>query len=193
VWTGRLGGIYGWAARADFLAAIAAMLGVLVLDTLPGLFIGIVVSLLLLLYRSSRPHVARLATAGDGVWLDVERHPDLVVDPEVVVLRVEAGLYVANADHVRATVRSAVTEQTVGLVIDAQTAPCVDVTATDMLAQVARDLERSHVRLGVAHPIGQTLDVLRRAAEENGTAISVFPTIDEAVEGLTEPDPPHAL
>jgi F0F1-type ATP synthase membrane subunit c/vacuolar-type H+-ATPase subunit K len=39
---------------------IAAMLGVLVFDTLPGLFIGIAVSLLRLLYRASRPHVAEL-------------------------------------------------------------------------------------------------------------------------------------
>ena len=61
IWTGRLGTIYGWAARPDFIAAAAAMLGVLVFDTLPGLFIGIAVSLLLLVYRSSRPYVARLA------------------------------------------------------------------------------------------------------------------------------------
>ena len=65
VWTGRLGGIYGWAARADFLAATAALLGVLVFDTLPGLFIGILVSLLLLLYRSSRPSVSVLVRVDD--------------------------------------------------------------------------------------------------------------------------------
>ena len=41
VWTSRLGTIYGRAARPDFVAAIAAMLGVLIFDTLPGLFIGI--------------------------------------------------------------------------------------------------------------------------------------------------------
>ena len=34
--------IYRHAARVDFIAAVAAMLGVLVFDTLPGLFIGIV-------------------------------------------------------------------------------------------------------------------------------------------------------
>ena len=189
VWTGRLGGIYGWAARADFLAATTAMLGVLVFDTLPGLFIGISVSLLLLLYRSSRPHVARLAPTGDGVWVDLERHPNLAADPDVIVLRVEAGLYFANADHVRAAVRSAVAEHAgvAGVVIDAQTAPYVDVTATTMLAQVARDLNRSRVRLGIAHPIGQTRDVLRRAAEENDTAITVYPTIDEAVTELRRP------
>ena len=68
VWTGRLGGIYGSAARADFIAALAALLGVLVFDTLPGLFIGIGVSLLLLIYRASRPQVATLvrATPSDG-------------------------------------------------------------------------------------------------------------------------------
>ena len=56
----RLGRIYGRAARPDFIAAVAALLGVLIFDTLPGLVIGVIVSLLLLLYRSSRPHVAEL-------------------------------------------------------------------------------------------------------------------------------------
>jgi hypothetical protein len=37
----RLGKIYSLAARADFIAAVAAMLGVLIFDTLPGLVIGI--------------------------------------------------------------------------------------------------------------------------------------------------------
>ena len=60
LYTRQLGRIYGRAARPDFIAAVAAMLGVLVFDTLPGLVIGIIVSLLLLLYRASRPHVAEL-------------------------------------------------------------------------------------------------------------------------------------
>ena len=83
VWTDRLGSIYGFAARADFAAAIAAMLGVLIFDTLPGLVIGIGVSMLLLLYRVSRPHVAGLAKR-DGAWLDVERHDDLDGRPDQV-------------------------------------------------------------------------------------------------------------
>jgi sulfate permease, SulP family len=61
IYTGPLGQIYRFAARVDFIAAAAAMLGVLIFDTLPGLFIGITLSLLTLLYRSSRPHVSALA------------------------------------------------------------------------------------------------------------------------------------
>ena len=98
VWTARLGGIYGVAARADFAAAVAAMLGVLIFDTLPGLVIGIVVSMLLLLYRASRPHVARLAQR-DGAWLDVERHrAALRTRSRSRRVRVESGLFFANSD-----------------------------------------------------------------------------------------------
>jgi SulP family sulfate permease len=41
VWTPYLGGIYGWAARADVLAAVAARFGVLGFETLDGLFLGV--------------------------------------------------------------------------------------------------------------------------------------------------------
>ena len=78
VWTRRLGSIYGPAARPDFIAALAALFGVLVFDTLPGLFIGIAVSLLLLLYRASRPNVAVLGRVPGASrhWGDVARHPE---------------------------------------------------------------------------------------------------------------------
>jgi sulfate permease, SulP family len=91
---------------------------VLVFDTLPGLVIGIAVSMLLLLYRSSRPNVTRLARGSGAMWVDASRHPELSVDPEVVVVRVESGLYFANADHVRARVRALVTPQTRSVVLD---------------------------------------------------------------------------
>ena len=94
IYTGRLGRIYGIAARPDFLAAMAALLGVLIFDTLPGLFIGIVVSVLLLLYRSSRPNVAELGRVPGtaGQYADRGRHPENLSPPGPVVLRVESGL-----------------------------------------------------------------------------------------------------
>lgn len=184
VWSGKLGGIYGWAARADLIAALAAAIGVLVFDTLPGLFIGITISMFLLLYRSSLPHIAVLARGPGGAWLDVERHPDLHPEDDVRVLRVESGLYFANADHTRTTVRQAAGTGVRAVVIDAQTAPFIDVTATQMLAQTAHDLETQGVRLAIAHAIGQTRDVLRAAATEHDTEIHVYPTIDEAISDL---------
>jgi high affinity sulfate transporter 1 len=193
VWTQHLANIYGWAARADFLAAIAAMLGVLIFDTLPGLFIGIGVSLLLLLYRTSRPHIAHLGRAAEsGVWIDLARHPQTSPDPICLVLRIEGGMFFANADHVRAAVRASVTQGTRAVVLDAGNAAFIDVTATEMLTQLARELERDNVSLSIANPIGQTRDVLRRAADESASPIRTYLTIDEAVSAAATAQTPRA-
>jgi anti-anti-sigma factor len=173
------------AARPDFVAAIAAMLGVLVFDTLPGLFIGIGVSLLLLLYRASRPHVAVLGKAPGTAsqWTDVARHADNQATPGVVVLRPEAGLFFANADWVRDEVRRSATQGVHAVVLDAETMPYLDVTAVRMLAELADDLERDGVQLVVARDIGQVRDVIRRAGEE--TVLSVYPTVQAAVDAVS--------
>ena len=180
VWTSRLGQIYGHAARPDFIAAVAALVGVLVFDTLPGLFIGIGVSLLLLLYRASRPNVAVLGRLPEGHWVDLARG-DAEARPDVVVLRVEAGLFFANAEHVRHTILThARADGVKAVVIDAETVPYIDVTAAETLRQLRDDLERDGVQLLLARDIGQVRDVLRRAGAEDEAA-AVFPTVEDAV------------
>ena len=185
VWTARLGSIYGFAARADFAAAIAALLGVLIFDTLPGLFIGIAVSMLLLLYRVSRPHVARLARSGE-TWLDLERHPGLRPDPSSAVVRVEAGLFFANSDNVREQIERLCTPETSVVVVDAQTSPFIDITAARMLVQLAATLRRDGIELRIARDIGQFRDVIHTAAPE-AFQHNVFRTVDEALRA----DPPR--
>jgi anti-anti-sigma factor len=176
------------AARPDFLAAVAAMTGVLVFDTLPGLIIGIGCSLVLLVYRASSPNVAELArTAQEPYrWTDVRRHPDDERPTGIVVLRVEAGLFFANADHVRQAVRAAAgREGTQAVILDAETVPFIDVTAAEMLATLSEELDRQGVALLLAHDLGEVRDTLRQTGVRNELGPqSVFPTIDEAVRSV---------
>jgi SulP family sulfate permease len=189
VWTRRLGSIYGPAARPDFIAALAALAGVLIFDTLPGLFIGIAVSLLLLLYRASRPNVAVLGRVPGAShhWTDVARNPDNERVPGVVVLRVESGLFFANADHVRDAIRTRADEEKArAVVLDAQTVPFVDVTAAEMLDELQKDFSGQGVTLLLARDVGQVRDVLRRAHLEDGTGERrVYATVEEAVQAVS--------
>ncbi|UYM03617.1 SulP family inorganic anion transporter [Solicola gregarius] len=184
VWTSRLGKIYRHSARADFASAIGAMFGVLIFDTLPGLFIGIGLSALALLYRSSRPAVTRLARqpGADGAWVDAGRKRVTPPDPEIEVLRVESGLYFANADYVREHVRAAVTDQTRAVILDGETTPFLDVTAASMLVLLAGDMQRSGIALVFAHDVGQVRDVFSKT-EAAGIA-EVHPTVDDAVAAI---------
>ncbi len=193
MWTRRLGAIYGRAARADFAAAVAAMLGVLVFDTLPGLVIGIALSLALLLYRTSRPHVAVLGRAAgtDDLWLDRDRHRDLTIPSDVVVTRLEGGLFFADADHVRDQLLALAqpdghAERPRGVVLDARTVPFIDVTAARMLAALDQTLRAAGSALVLARDIGQVRDVLR-VSEEN--VLPVHSSLDDAVAGLRRPPP----
>ena len=179
--TGRLAAIYRYTDRADFLAAIAALLGVLLFDTLPGLIIGIAASLVLLVARTSRPHVAVLGRmpGAQELWVDVEAHPDAVPPDGVLVLRVEGQLFFGNADYVRDRVRALAAEGTRAVVLDGQTAPSLDISAVEMLVELTTDLDRLHTTLALAHPIGQVRDVLAQAQVEGEPAL--YPTLDEAV------------
>jgi SulP family sulfate permease len=179
--TSRLRRIYGYAARADFIAALAAMLGVLVFDTLPGLFIGISVSLLLLLYRSSKPHVAVLGQVpGTSQWTDTAQHPEDNAIPGLAILRVESGLYFANADHVRESILAAAAAAgTRAVVLDCETVPFVDVTAGRMLDELTAELRRRGVRLVIARDVGQVRDVL--AATAGAIVPEQYPSVRAAV------------
>ena len=182
---GRSVAPFSLAARPDFVAAIAALGGVLVLGTLPGLFAGIVVSLVLLIYRASRPHIARLGLApGSTQYTDMGRHPENVAPEGVVVLRVESPLFFANAQLVRQQIREAALEPGIrAVVIDAETVPTIDITAAHMLHELGEDLDREGVRLLLARDVSRVRDVLRRSLGPDAAALThVFPTVAAAVD-----------
>jgi high affinity sulfate transporter 1 len=184
LYTSELGRIYGVAARADLIAAVAALGGVLIFDTLPGLFIGIGVSVLLLVYRASRPHVAVLGQdPGTQHWVDVERHPDAVSSNDTIVVRPESELFYANAENVHGAIRGNMTNRTRAVVLDLESVPAIDFTATEMLFALDDELTNRGVRLVIARESGQVGDVLRQAGA--GHLIDdVFPSVEAALRAL---------
>ena len=183
VYSVRLGRAYGFAARADFVAAVGAMLGVLVFETLRGLFIGVLISLLLLLYRASRPPVRELGRVPgiSGHFSDLDRHPENRRVEGIAVLRIEGGLFFANAEPVAREIRATAKRADVQtIVIDAETVPFIDVTATEVLEQVARQLTADGLQVVIARGVGQVRDVIH-AAPGDSILDAAYPTVDEAV------------
>ena len=153
-------------------------------DTLPGLVIGVCLSLILLIARTSRPYIAVLApSAGEPgrPWVDVDRHPDYALEPGVLVVRVEAPLMFANAEFVRSRVRelAAEVDDLRLVVMDGQTTPSIDVTAAGMLVQLRADLHRDGAELALANDVGQVRDVLETAEPDGEPPMA--PTIEAAL------------
>lgn len=173
---------YGIGARADFIGAAAALLGVLLFDTLPGLIIGIVISLLLLIYRSSHPNVVRLGlTGGSDAYVDLSRHPEAVEPVSSVAIRVEAGLYFANSDHVRKEILRMSADRAVkAVILDTVSVPFIDYTAALMIAELSEQLRSDGLTLVIARDIGQVRDVLSTSVDDDRPPH--FPSVRAAVE-----------
>src|SRR5438034_1515615 len=118
--------------RTEFFIAIAAIVGVLGQGLLRGVMIGAIISLVLLIRRASRPHVAVLGCMpGTRRFSDHERHPDNELIPGVLIFRPESGLMYFNMDHVRDRIVDRVGAETTPprlVVLDLSAAPREDMS-----------------------------------------------------------------
>jgi len=137
----------------EFVIASAAFLGVLALGMLWGVFIGVGLSLLIVISRASSPETEVLARVpGTDNFVDRERHPETVEDPGVLVYRVDAGLFYANVNPVQDDLEERVDEHTpVDLVVfDLSSSPMVDLAAAEMLTDLHGSLDARGIDLRVA-------------------------------------------
>jgi MFS superfamily sulfate permease-like transporter len=130
--------------RAEFIVAMAALLGVLGSGLLRGVLIGALISLVQLLRRGSQPHVAVLGRIpGSNRFSDLERHTDNLPVPGVMIFRVESGLVYFNVEYVRETVmdqvRRAATKPKL-VVLDLSASPRVDLQSAVTLHGLADEL-----------------------------------------------------
>ena len=152
-------------SRLDFYAASIALTGVLLLGILQGVLIAALASVLMLLARTSRPHVAFLGRIpGTNMYSDVGRHPDNEELPGVIAFRPEASLIYINADAVLETVlaRLQAAGSSIRLVIcDLSTSPYMDLAGSHMLHELHSELTSRGMALRLVGAHGLVRDLLR--------------------------------
>ena len=87
--------------KTDFVLALTALVGVLSTSVMVGLAIAVLLSVVMLLYRASRPYIAILGKRASGEYGDMGRHADAQPVPGLVILRLDAPLYFFNANVAR--------------------------------------------------------------------------------------------
>jgi MFS superfamily sulfate permease-like transporter len=139
---------------------------VLVLGILEGILLAALISVLLLLALSARPHVAVLGRIpGTEQYSDIERHPQNEPLVGVLGVRPEASLLYLNADYVLsfilAQVETAAANGVRTVVCDLSASPTMDLAGARMLAELCDNLANRDMRLTVANAHGRVRDLLR--------------------------------
>jgi len=153
-------------SRLDFYAAVIALGAVLLLGILQGILLAALASVLLMLVRTSRPHVAFLGRIpGTNNYSDLERHPENEPLPGVVAFRPEASLIYVNADTVLEAVLSRLEQaeaSAIRLVIcDLSAAPYLDLAGSRMLHELHAELTGRGIALRIVGAHGAARDLLR--------------------------------
>jgi MFS superfamily sulfate permease-like transporter len=164
-----------------------AMAGVLLIDVLQGMVIGLVASLAFVVYRSSRPHVSSLGRlpGTPGAYVDLSRHAESTPVPGVLIVRVDAQLYYANA----LTVRSRVKEMIAGMaappravIFDSSAQDELDLTTTDVIRSLLKELDAMGIEALFAGVHAPVLEGARASGMLEGIGDDrVFPTVDAAI------------
>ncbi|WAS92414.1 SulP family inorganic anion transporter [Nannocystis punicea] len=130
-----------------------------------GLAFGVGASLLLFVLRTTRPHTAVLGRLpGTQVYRNVLRFPDAETVPGVVIVRLDAPLYFANATYLIDELRRQISAQSArAVVIDAGGVHDIDVSALANLRDFLGELRQHGIELHVADLKGPVRDVLARS------------------------------
>ena len=173
--------------RSEFWLSVIGFLGVAVFGVLPGIGIAVGLSLLDFIRHAWRPHDAILGRVPNYKgYHDIERHPDALQVPGLLLYRWDAPLFFANADlfriRARAVVRG-VQPPVRWLVVSAEPVTDVDTTAADALDELITDLARAGIELHFAEMKGHVKDRLRGYGVYQRLGDTCFhPTVGTAVK-----------
>ena len=188
--------LYMWrVSRMDFYAATIAIMGVLLLGILQGILLAALISILLLLARASRPHVALLGRIpGTNSYSDLARHPENEPLGGVIACRPEASLLYVNAGSVLEIVMASVlTDRSKirAVVCDLSASPYLDLAGARILHTLYDQLAARDISLQIVGARGRVRDLLRAdgLAEKVGgleRAVSLDDAISAARKRVAE-------
>ena len=142
---------YKQVRRNDFTSSIAALIGVLLLGPLYGLLAAIALAVLGLVYRSSRIDMEVMGKVPDekAAWGSIRNHPERKTYDGVLVIRLDAPLFWANASQIADGVLGEVakTEGVTAVLIDLEATSQLDTTSVDALELIRSRLDDQGIEL----------------------------------------------
>ncbi|WP_313027453.1 SulP family inorganic anion transporter [Pseudomonas lopnurensis] len=182
-------------SRQDAAAMAATMLGVLLVGVESGILLGVGLSLLLFLWRTSLPHIAVVGQLpGSEHFRNIERF-SVVQSPKVLSIRVDESLYFPNARYLEDRVAELVGQrpQAEHLVLMCPGVNLIDASALESLEAIATRLHAAGVQLHLSEVKGPVMDRLRRAEFLDHFGGQVFLSQYQALLALDPQTTRHAL
>ena len=149
-------------SKADFAAVAATMSVTLIMGVELGVIAGVLISILSHVYKSSRPHIAIVGQVpGTEHYRNVLRH-DVLVNPQVLTIRVDESLYFANTRFLEDRIYSEVAKQSElkHVILMCSAVNAIDMSALESLELINERLKLGGIKFHLSEVKGPVMDKL---------------------------------
>jgi SulP family sulfate permease len=152
--------------KSDFAMLIATFVITLTLGIETGIIAGMVLSLLVVIYRASRPHMAQLGRVpGTNTFRNLARFSDLESRKELLMVRIDGPIYFANVEFIKRKLDNWIEErdqQLKMIVFNMESVTNIDSTGAHELNEWILDWRKSGIDVCMSSIKGPVRDVFNR-------------------------------
>ena len=151
-------------SKADFAAVASTILVTLLMGVEIGVSVGVGLSIVIHLYKTSKPHMAIVGQVpGTEHFRNIRRH-EVVTDPSILSLRMDESLYFANARYLEDKVYDLVAgrPKLKHVILMCPAVNAIDMSALESLETINDRLKDFGVTLHLSEVKGPVMDRLRR-------------------------------
>ncbi len=183
-------------SKPEFVLLIATFLVTLNFSMVPGIITGVVLSILLLLYRSAYPHIAQLGRLkGQSEFRNIKRFRDLELWESMLILRIDAPITFINVQYLKDYLEQEIQlkKQIKIIILDAGPVSHIDASAVEVLSNLLTKFKLKNITLKLTDVIGPVRDTLHKTGLlETIGEDNIFLTLNDAVESRTN-NAPYSL
>ena len=177
--------------RNDFWMLVITFFATILIGIQFGILIGVVLSLIMVLFKSTKPHIAELARIpGTKFYKNVHRFSDHIEDDDVLIIRFDSPLYFANVNHFKETLHEMVATKGDKLnlvVINTSGIGDIDSTAMSMLFDLEEEFSLQNIQLFFTGMRGPVRDAFHKANfyDQVGKD-NFFLTVNDAIDSFED-------
>lgn len=164
--------------RSDFYMLFATFIITLSLGIQNGILTGVVLSLVVMIYQSTKPHVAVLGRIEElGVYRNIERFPEATQRPDVLIVRYDAQLYFANVSHFKNRIDELIDEKGIALglvVLDAHGLVDIDSSGIRAVQSLFMTYKKRDIYIYIASVLGPVRDAFQKSGLTDALGSDTF-------------------
>jgi len=164
--------------RRDFSMLMLTFLVTLFIGIEEGILAGVVISLIVVIYSSTKPHQAELGRLGEtNNFRNIKRYTEAKIDADILIYRFDSSLYFANVEHFKETIISHIEEKGDKLdlfILDASAINSIDSTGLHTIQEIIDELKKRGIELYVAGALGSVRDQLKRCGITDTMGVENF-------------------